>query len=188
MVQLCSTVPPTERLSSRPCVVNRDDVGLVRHGLLGLDQAVLQHHLGVAEDEVDGAGLPVTQQSRKNCRSSLLVAVEGAPVEHRLVALHAQRHHLVVLGPRRIIHPDVPHEEPVADRLHGGRVLGRQVHLEVLVPRDNGLLANRHVLLVRAGILQDNLPILQALKLSDNVLILDLQEKLPFNKSNQASI
>jgi hypothetical protein len=55
-------VPPTERLSSRPCVVNRDDVGLVRHGLLGLDQAVLQHHLGVAEHEVDGAGHPAVAE------------------------------------------------------------------------------------------------------------------------------
>jgi hypothetical protein len=41
---------------------------------------------------------------------------------------------------------------------------------------------------MEAYILQDNLPILQALQLSDNVLILDLQEELPFNKSNQSSI
>ena len=36
--------------------LRRDDVLLVGHALAHLDEAVLEHHLRVAEDEVDGAG------------------------------------------------------------------------------------------------------------------------------------
>uniref|UniRef100_A0A8R7U9Y7 Uncharacterized protein n=1 Tax=Triticum urartu TaxID=4572 RepID=A0A8R7U9Y7_TRIUA len=121
--------------------LRRDDVLLVLHAPAHLEDAVLEHHLRVAEDEVDGAAhgavavvLPAGVRVER-----VLVPVELALVEHRLVALHPQRHGLVVLGARRVLHRDPAHEEAVADRLHGGRVLGGDVHHEVLVPRDDRL-------------------------------------------------
>ncbi|GJN31218.1 hypothetical protein PR202_gb19584 [Eleusine coracana subsp. coracana] len=147
--------------------LRRHDVLLVVHASPHLDEAVLQHHLRVAEDEVDGAAddaVAVVLPARVRVQR-VLVPVELALVERRHVALHPQRHGLVVLGPRRVLHPDAAHQEPVPDGLHRGRVLGGDVHHEALAARDDGLgLAvpddgqvrhvprDRHVLPVRAGL------------------------------------
>ncbi|CAA7397486.1 unnamed protein product [Spirodela intermedia] len=69
----------------------------------GVEGAVLQHHGGVAEDEVDGAG-------------DGAVAVElplRVHVECVLVAQHvAARHRLVLRRPRRVLESHVPRHEP----------------------------------------------------------------------------
>nr|ACR35086.1 unknown [Zea mays] len=129
--------------------LRRDDVLLVVHALAHLDEAVLEHHLRVAEDEVDGArddAVAVVLAARVRVQR-VLVPVEPALVERRHVALHPQRHRLVVLGSRRVLHADPAHQEPVPDRLHRGRVLGGDVHHEALVARDHrlgGAVADHH--------------------------------------------
>jgi len=147
--------------------LRRHDVLLVVHALAHLDEAVLEHHLRVAEDEVDGArddALAVVLPARVRVQR-VLVPVEPALVERRHVALHPQRHRLVVLGARRVLHADPAHQEPVPERLHRRRVLGGDVHHEALVARDHrlgGAVADHHqvrhvpghghVLPVRAGL------------------------------------
>jgi hypothetical protein len=78
--------------------LRRHDVLLVVHAPAHLDEAVLQHHLRVAEDEVDGAAdhaVAVVLPARVRVQR-VLVPVELALVERRRVALHTQRHGLVV--------------------------------------------------------------------------------------------
>lgn len=77
------------------------------------NSAPLKHRGGVAEDEVDGAGdgagLEKLPQGVRVQR--VLVAQNAAGMEGGAIGLHAQRHRLVLLRPRRVLERDAPRNE-----------------------------------------------------------------------------
>lgn len=86
-----------------------DRVLLAVRGPARGDHAVLEHDRRVAEDEVDGAGdeavaVELPQLVRVE---GVLVAVDAAAVDDGAVGAHAQGHRLVLLGPRRVLDPEV---------------------------------------------------------------------------------
>lgn len=110
-------------------VLRGDGVLLQVHRLAGVDAAVLQHHGGVAEDEVHrpvDVALPEELPLGVHVEG-VLVADHVAPVDHRVVRPHPQRHRLVLPRARPVLEGDVPRDEPrPRRRCNGDRVCLRQ--------------------------------------------------------------
>lgn len=89
---------------------------LVAHGFPNEDVAVLEDRYGVAEDEVYGAvDVAVAVELALGVDvESVLVPLEAATVEHRVVAAGTESHRLVLLWPRRVLEGHVPCHEPIS--------------------------------------------------------------------------
>lgn len=89
---------------------------LVGHGLPRHDVAILEDDGRVPEDEVDGArDVALTVELAVGVGvEGVLVCVEGAPVEDRLVGTRAEGHGLVLGRPGRVLEPHVPSYEALA--------------------------------------------------------------------------
>lgn len=95
--------------------LRRHRVLLVAHRSPHVDVAVLKHRHGVPEYEVYGSvyvAITVELTVRVHVQR-VLVPLEAAPVEHRVVGAGPERHRLVLLRPRCVLERHVPSDEPV---------------------------------------------------------------------------
>jgi hypothetical protein len=96
--------------------LRREDVALVVQRLARVQVAVLQHHGGVAEDEVDGAvDVAVAEELAEGVHvQRVLVPHEAAAVEGGQVRAHSESHRLVLRRARAVLDRQVARQEVVA--------------------------------------------------------------------------
>lgn len=96
--------------------MGRDGHLLVRKRLSGVDVAILEDGLAIAEDEVDGSvnvALAEELPERVSIKS-VLVSLDAAAVEGRSVGVHSQGHRLVVFWAGRVAECYVPSNEALS--------------------------------------------------------------------------
>uniref|UniRef100_J3L4T3 Uncharacterized protein n=1 Tax=Oryza brachyantha TaxID=4533 RepID=J3L4T3_ORYBR len=96
--------------------LRRDRVLLRRRGAPRREHAALEHGRRVAEHEVHraGDGAVAVELPELVRVQGVLVAVQAAAVDHGAVGARAEGPRLVLLGPRRVLHPEVLEDDPVA--------------------------------------------------------------------------